>query len=412
MMYATNLRCLDCGYLLPMIYAYKCPRCEGVLDVVYDYEQILGVENYSTLFTTVGSGLSRYAPLLPLTTPDAMITLGEGGTQLLPMENIHEPINMPTIYLKNESTNSTGSFKDRPLSISTSKAKEADIKTIVIASSGNAGAAAAAYAARGGLHCVVLIPAKTPNAKIAQTIAYGAQVVRVNGSFSDCYQLALHISQTHNCANVTTTYLNPYNLEGDKTVAFEIFTQLCSHVPDSIIVPIGAGPLLAGIYKGFQELRTLGLCDKIPALVGVQAEGCAPIVKAFETGRKDVETWGDARTVASAIADPLHGYERDASYTLTRIRESKGRAVAVSDEEILDACSELARSEGLFLEPTAATTLAAARRLTREGWLHEDNTVVLVLTGHGLKDPGHSINQMIETLIIEPDLPQLEKIIL
>jgi threonine synthase len=411
-MYATNLRCLDCGYQIPMEYAYKCPKCEGALDVVYDYGRILEVEDCVSLFANVGPGLSRYAPLLPLTTPDAMITLGEGGTQLLPMENIHEPINMLRIYLKNESTNSTGSFKDRPLSISTSKAKEAGIKTIVIASSGNAGAAAAAYAARGGLHCMVLIPAKTPNAKIAQTIAYGAQVVRVNGTFSDCYQLALHISQTHDCANVTTTYLNPYNLEGDKTVAFEIFAQLGSHAPDCIIVPIGAGPLLAGIHKGFMELKILGICNKIPALVGVQAEGCAPIVKAFEAGQKNAEVWGDARTVASAIADPLHGYERDASYTLTRIRESKGKAVAVSDEEILEACSELARCEGLFLEPTAATTLAAARRLTSEGWLHKDNIVVLVLTGHGLKDTGHSINQMVESLIIEPDLKQLEKIIL
>jgi threonine synthase len=412
MMYALNLCCLDCGEVLPMKYAYKCPKCEGALDVVYDYRRLMEVEDHASLFKNVGPGLSRYAPLLPLKAPEEMITLGEGGTQLLPLKNIHISEKMPKIYLKNESSNATGSFKDRPLSISASRAKEAGLGTLVIASSGNAGAAAAAYAARGGLRCVVLVPAKTPVAKVAQTLAYGAQVVRVNGSFSDCYQLAMHTSQTPGCANVTTTYINPFNLEGDKTVAFEIFTQLGSIAPDYIFVPIGAGPLLAGIYKGFQELRTLGLCNKIPAMVGVQAEGCAPIVKAFDAGKKMAEAWGEARTVASAIADPLHGYERDATYTLNPIRKSMGKAVAVSDDEILDAGSELARCEGLFLEPTAATTLAATRRLTREGWLHEDDIVVLVLTGHGLKDPGNSASQQVESLVIEPSLQQLEKILL
>ena len=412
MAFAINLRCLDCGEVLPLAYTYKCPKCEGALDVIYDYERLLEVKDCLSFLAKVGPGLTRYFPFLPLEAPEAMITLGEGGTQLLPVENIHLRANLPRLYLKNESTNPTGSFKDRPLSISVSRAKESGLETIVIASSGNAGAAAAAYAARGGLRCVVLIPAKTPAAKIAQTTAYGAKVVRVNGSFSDCFQLAKHASQTQGCANVTTTYLNPFNLEGDKTLAFEVFTQLGLLVPDCLIIPIGAGPLLAGIHKGFRELRDLGLCNKIPRLVGVQAEGCAPIVKAFAAGRKQAEAWGDAKTVASAIADPLHGYERDATYTLKCIRDSKGRAVAVSDEETLEACSELARYEGLFLEPTAATTLAAVRKLTREGWLHEENTVILVLTGHGLKDPLNSSRQTGETPVIEPSLQQLESILL
>ena len=410
-MFATNLCCLDCGELFPIMNTYKCVKCEGALEVVYDYGLIMAEIDYMALLKNVGLGLARYFPLLPLEAPKQMISLGEGGTQLLMATNTNLLENLPKLYLKNESTNPTGSFKDRPLSIAASKAKELGIETLIIASSGNAGAAAAAYAAKGGLHCVVLVPAKTPSAKISQTLAYGAEVIRVNGSYSDCFQLAMITSQERSFANVSTTYLNPYNLEGDKTIAYEIFFQLGSLVPDILVVPIGAGPLLAGLYKGFQELRRLGLCDKTPSMVGVQAEGCAPIVRAFDMGLKIAEPWGEVKTLASAIADPLHGYERDSTYTLNPIRKSKGKAIAVSDEEILSACSELARCEGLFLEPTAATTFAAVRRLTQEGWLHSDDIVVLVVTGHGLKDPMHSSHEQVETPVIEPNLQQLEKYI-
>lgn len=410
-MYVTNLKCLDCFEEIEFDYVYKCPKCNGALDVGYDYNKLSQNGDCFSMISQVKSGLSHFINLLPCRHPDNLITIGESGTHLLLMENMALSENPLNVYLKNESSNPTGSFKDRPLSISVSLAKELGFDSVIIASTGNAGASAAAYAAKGGLRCLVLVPKSTPMAKILQAIAYGAQIICVDGTFSDCYQLAEQISNIQRIANVTTTYINPFNLEGDKTIAFEIFTQLGCIVPDYLIVPIGAGPLLSAMHKGFNEIRILGFSNKNPALIGVQAEGCAPIVEAFTMGRIEAKAWENPKTVASAIADPLKGYERDATYTLRSIKESKGCAISVNDEEILSAHSDLAKFEGLFQEPTSAASLAALRKLSTKGLFDRNETVVLLLTGHGLKDPGIVSASHEELKIIKPDINQLKKIL-
>ena len=400
-MYATSLRCLNCKTIMNLDYLYECPDCKGALDVVYDYKNMLDNLDTLSLFETLPKETSHYCALLPIENPDQMITLGEGGTPLLPLTRLRDGENQRRIYLKTEGSNPSGSFKDRPLAVSVSRAREIGLNTVIIASSGNAGTAAAAYSARANLRCIVLVPAGTPTAKVSQALAYGAKVIKVDGTYSDCFRLALSSARENGFANVSTTYLNPYNLEGDKTIAYEMFTQLEGNVPDWIVVPIGAGPLLSGVYKGYRELLRLGITEKLPAMVGVQASGCAPIAQAYEQGTKRVHEWKEeVQTLASGIADPLRGYARDGKYTLATILESGGKAIAVTDEEILAAIYDLGRFEGVFVEPSGATAFAALEKLTEEGTFKSEDSIVLLLTGHGLKDP-HSL----QTIFQEP--PQI-----
>ena len=242
-----------------------------------------------------------------------------------------------------------------------SKAVELGAEMFVIASSGNGGASVAAYAAKAGKRSFIFVPENTPISKVSQAVTYGGQVVRVRGNYSNSYNLAVEVSKAHNCANLTSTFQNPYTLEGDKTVSFELYSQLQGQVPDFIIVPIGAGPLLYGIYKGYVELQRLGLVEKTPAMIGVQAENCSPIVQAFERGSLTVQGGQTGPTIASAIADPLVGYEQDGTITLKAIYESGGLAVSVNDREVVDAVLKLSRTEGLYVEPASAAAWSRLR---------------------------------------------------
>jgi threonine synthase len=280
-------------------------------------------------------------------------------------------------------------------------ARELDLSGLLCASTGNTGVAVAAYAARAGLPAVCVVPETTPAAKMLQIEAVGARIVRVRGNYSDAYELARAAAENFGWANLTSTYVNPYMLEGDKTVAFELFEQLKEKVPDWVLVPVGAGPLLAAIHKGFEELGVSG-----PRMVAVQAAGCAPVVRAFESGAKEVREWDHpVETAASSIADPLRGYPEDGTRTLSVVRESGGRAVAVSEEETRKATIDLARSEGLLVEPGAAVAVAAHRKLSDEKLIREGETAAIVLTGHGLKDPAAmqaAIGTVEEAPAVEP----------
>jgi threonine synthase len=269
------------------------------------------------------------------------------------------------------------------VAVAATVAQQLGLSGLLCASTGNTGVAVAAYAARAGLPAVCVVPETTPAAKMLQIEAVGARIVRVRGNYSDAYELARAAAENFGWANLTSTYVNPYMLEGDKTVAFELFEQLGERVPEWVLVPVGAGPLLAAIHKGFEELGVSG-----PRMVAVQAAGCAPVVRAFESGAQEVREWEHAvETAASSIADPLRGYPEDGTRTLSVVRESGGRAVAVSEEETRKATIDLARSEGLLVEPGAAVAVAAHRKLADQRLIREGETAVIVLTGHGLKDP-------------------------
>lgn len=386
-MLAKSARCIQCGALYPLDILYKCERCGGVLDIEYDYEKVAGVAPVKGFADERAIGIWKYRQLLPVRDESNAVTLGEGGTPLFECRRLGPRLGCDDLYVKDETREPTGSFKDRPIAVAITKALEFGVDTVVTSSSGNAGAAVSAYAAKAGLRCVVFVPSATPPGKLAQIAMYGAKVIPVEGSCSDTYRLAQIVAKKEGWLNVTTTFLSPYPTEGDKTVAYEIAEQLGWRPPDWVVVPIGAGPLLVGVFKGFRELHRVGLTSALPRMVGIQAEGCAPIARAFEEGTDEVREWTrKPETVAGGIADPLVGYEDDGTYTLQVIRESRGIALSVSDGEILRAAVDLGGTEGLFAEPTGAASVAAVKKLLGRGHIKSCDTVVCIVTGHGLKD--------------------------
>jgi threonine synthase len=367
----ASLACHRCAWRGEISNLYACPACGSSLLVAY-------AGTYEPPGDAVAEGIWRYRRSLPVSAEP--VTLGEGNTPLLRARGL-EPSG--GLLLKNETVNPTGSFKDRPVAVAATVARELGLSGLLCASTGNTGVAVAAYAARAGLPAACVVPETTPAAKMIQIEAVGARIICVRGNYSDAYALAREAAENYGWANLTSTYVNPYMLEGDKTVAYEIFQQLGERVPDRVLVPVGAGPLLAAIDKGFKELGVPS-----PQMVAVQAAGCAPIVRAFESGAKEVREWEHSvETAASSIADPLRGYPEDGTRTLSVVRGSGGEAVAVSEEETRRAMIELARSEGLLVEPGAAVAVAAYWKLAVREEIREGETAVIVLTGHGLKDP-------------------------
>jgi threonine synthase len=309
------------------------------------------------------------------------VTLGEGDTPLIEAQRVAPA---GSLLIKNEAQSPTASFKDRPVAVAATMARELRLDGLLCASTGNTAAAVAAYGARAGLPVRCFVPAGTPAAKLAQARAAGAQVALVNGSYSDAYALAARAAERFGWANLTSTYVNPFMLEGDKTLGLELWEQLGGRTPDWVVVPVGAGPLLAAVAKAWEELREPG-----PRLLGVQASGCAPIVRAFESRAERVAEWdAPLLTAATSIADPLCGYAADGTRTLRVIRRSGGAAIGVSEARIGDAVDRLARLEGVLAEPGAGAALAGYELALERGLLSPGQLTVIVVTGHGLKDVG------------------------
>lgn len=373
------LACHRCDWSGGLSNLYACPACGASLFVTYASPP----GRPSGAGGDDGGGMWRHRTSLPVSAGAEPVTLGEGGTPLLRAGRLQTA---GRLLLKNETANPTASFKDRPVAVAATVARELGLTGLVCASTGNTGVAVAAYAARAGLPAVCVVPEATPPTKLLQIEAVGARIVRVGGDYSDAYALALIAAEDYGWANLTSTYVNPYMLEGDKTVAYEVLEQLGGNAPDWVLVPVGAGPLLSAIYKGFEELGASG--EDGPRMVAVQAAGCAPIARAFEAGAEEVDAWDrPVETAASSIADALRGYPEDGTRTLSVVRRSGGRAVSVFEEETRAAMNDLAGSEGLLVEPGAAVAVAAYERLAVENVIEGGQTVVIVLTGHGLKDP-------------------------
>jgi threonine synthase len=312
------------------------------------------------------------------------VGLGEGGTPLLPIPRAGGP----GVLAKAEWVNPTGSFKDRGSAVAMSVAVALGAPGVIVASTGNNAASVSAYAARAGLPCVVLLPAATPRNKVIQAMAHGGIVVRIAGDFSDAYRIAELVRQAEGWVNMTSTYLQPWMTAAHGAIADEIAATLDA-VVGSIVVPVGAGPMLEGVVEGFERLIEAGSAGGMPLVVGVQASGCAPIADAWARGDTEVAAWpGPPTSIASSINDPLRGYPADGTRTLRALRRVGGRAIAVDDEAISVAMRDLGTLEGMACEPAAAAALAALRALDRETAV--PRPVVLVLTGHVLKDPVHA----------------------
>lgn len=381
-MHAKGLKCWSCDWQGPLEMRYQCPICGNSLEVDYDYERVdkSRVEAVLQRFT----GLWDFEELLPVKEKSSIISMNEGAT---PLYQAVEKTGCRA-YWKDETRNPTLSFKDRPNTVGISAAKEFGYCEVSTASTGNGGASLAAYAARGKMKCHICIPESTPLGKMAQAKFHGARLTLCEGDYSDSYRINQEQSEKNGWANITSTYLNPYTVEGDKTIAYEIFAQLGRRVPDWISVPLGAGAMLTGIYKGFRELRILGFCSRMPRMIGVQAEGCAPIVDAWLEKRDEVQAWQQCTTIAGAIADPLKGYEKDGTRTLHTIYRSGGTAVKVSDQEMLGWVRCLAEQNGMFVEAASASAAAAIEKLAADQIIGEDDVAVGIITAHGLKDCG------------------------
>ncbi len=381
--YLSHLQCSKCGKAYPHQQVQTfCSECQAPLLAVYDVERVRREVDREEV-SRRPKGMWRWHELLPLTNPSNVIFLGEGDTALLKLSNLGRELGLNNLFMKDESTNPTGSFKARGLAAAVSKAKELGVERVIIPTAGNAGGAMAAYAARAGMQAAVYMPADTPRANMEECRIVGAEVILVEGVISDAAKQAAERARAEGWFDVST-FKEPYRTEGKKVMGYELAEQFGWELPEVILYPTGGGTGLVGMWKAFAELEALGWLKRgrRPRMVAVQAEGCAPVVKAFEANAPVCEFWENAHTIASGLRVPKSFAD---ALILNDLRASGGTAVAVSDEAILDAQRQLGRLEGVFAAPEGAATLAALKELLKQKWLDPAERVVLFNTGSGLK---------------------------
>ena len=326
----------------------------------------------------------KYRELLPIERDESIISLAEGGTGLHQCQRLGRKFGLKRLYVKNEGENPTGSFKDRGMTVAISKAKEFGKKKVLCASTGNTAASLAAYSARAGMECIVLVPqGKVAGGKMLQVTMHGARIIQVEGDFDQAFATALELANRKRELYLMNS-LNPYRLEGQKTLAFEISDQLDSKTPDTVILPVGNGGNISAAWKGFTEFQQLSITKGRPRMIGIQAEKAAPIARAVKRKENKIQPVHNPQTIATAIriGTPVNWPK-----VLKAIDESKGTAETVTDPEILQAQRELATLEGIFVEPASAASIAGLKKLRGRGTIDSSETVVCVTTGHGLKDP-------------------------
>ena len=382
-----ELQCMDCGTRYdPMEIVYSCHRCGGLLDIAYDDRELDSLN--PSVWEQRPIGVWRYRELLPVDY-SKMVTLSEGGTGLLDCRRLAGEMRLQVVHVKNEGQNPTGSFKDRGMTVGITKAAELGATVVACASTGNTSASLAAYAARAGMKSVVFVPSgKIALGKLTQAIVHGAEIIRLKGNFDDSLKAVMSFTESHRSIYLLNS-INPYRLEGQKTVAFEVYNQLRNQVPDNLILPVGNAGNISAAWKGFLELKHLGLTKHLPRMIGIQAEGASPIASAYKSHRMSLDEFEHPETIASAIRI---GAPVSWKKALRAIYDSKGLAETVTDTEILEAQRKLARSEGLFIEPASAASIAGLRKLANRGEIRRDETTVCIATGNGLKDPDVIIN--------------------
>lgn len=387
MSFLSHLECSQCARKYPAEEVQTfCHECQAPLLARYDLQAArAGLDREK--ISARQPGMWRWRELLPVHDPIHMVTLGEGDTPLLKLDGLGESLGLEALFVKEEGKNPTGTFKARGLCAAVSKAKELGLQRLIIPTAGNAGGALSAYSARGGLQAAVYMPADTPKANILECQMAGAETVLVDGLISDAGKLAAQRAEREGWFDVST-FKEPYRAEGKKVMGYELAEAFGWDLPEVILYPAGGGTGLVGMWKAFAELAELGWLQgnagsgARPRMVAVQASGCAPVVRAIEAGEEEVRLWEGAHTIASGlrVPKPFAG-----KLILNAIRESGGTAIAVSDEELLDAQRTLAHKEGIFAAPEGAATLAALKHLVASGWVHRGERIVLFNTGSGLK---------------------------
>ena len=410
-----SLKCLICGeQYRPDEVDYVCPDHgdEGVLDVQYDYDFIGRQISRETLLNANDLTIWRYKPMLPVQ-PDAKVPpLAVGWTPLYPAPRLASELGLKTVWVKDDGLQPTASFKDRASAIAVVKAMEKGARVITTASTGNAAAALSGLCACVGQPNVIFVPETAPQAKIAQLLVFGSRVILVKGTYDDAFELCLKAAKTYGWYNRNSGY-NPYMTEGKKTAAYEICEQLDWKAPDRIFVSVGDGCIIGGLHKGLKDLLALGWIDKMPKLMGVQAAGSSFMYAAWKNG-EDILTKApiSAQTVADSISA---GLPSDRIKALAAVTETGGAYFCLSDDEILAAIPELARSTGVFAEPAGAAAYAGLVKAVDKRLVSTDEKIVVLNTGNGLKDVAGAMQavDLVETkpFRVRPDLEALERVV-
>lgn len=379
--FIRHLECTLCHRTYKKGDFLTCPVCgeTGILEVVYDYEHIRHVFSKSHLKASQKEGIWRYGPLLP--TRQVHRGLHVGDTPLYLCRRLAEALDLPKLYVKDEGLNPSGSLKDRASIIAATMAIKEHKHVVACSSTGNAATSLAASAAKFGLSSVIFVPERAPLGKLSQVLIYGASVIKVAGDYGATYQLSKAAIDYFGWYNRNAA-VNPYLVEGKKTVALEVAEQLRFEVPDWVVVSVGDGCTIAGVYKGFYDLLAIGFIDRMPRILGVQASGCAPIYEAYLKGEPIKPA--QENTMADSIAV---GSPRNPVKALAAIEHSHGAMVTVSDQAIYQAMSLLGRTEGIYGEPAGVASLAGTIKALSEGILQRTDQVVILMTGNGLKDP-------------------------
>jgi threonine synthase len=421
MEHVLGLKCTICGAEYSASQAeYVCPNHgdDGILDVVYDYREIASRVNPRSLSNDPTHSIWRYLPLLPVSAEDTRklvagtVLASVGWTPLYHAPRLATLLGLRHLWVKDDGRQPTASFKDRASAIAVAKTRELGYGVVTTASTGNAAAALSGLCAAVAQPNVIFVPSSAPQAKIAQLLVYGAKVLLVDGTYDQAFELCLQAAPEFGWYNRNTAY-NPYMSEGKKTVAYEICEQLGNEetgrlgVPDVIVVPVGDGCIIGGVHKGFKDLLALGWIDRVPRIVGVQAEGSSPLVDAWERG---LEGWEMEPVAAHSVADSIvAGLPRDRIKALRAARQSGGAFVRVSDEEIVAAIPALAQGCGVFAEPAAAAGYAGLIKAVQENLVGADEQVVVLATGSGLKDIATAITSVGEPTIVAPELDDVRR---
>ena len=377
----THLECSLCNRKFQAGKAWNLCECGGPLLVRYDLALLRETWSLDS-FASAPDSMWRYAPVLPVQLATSIISLGEGMTPLLAAPRTGARIGASDLMVKDEGLNPTGSFKARGLSCAVSMCVELGIRKLAIPSAGNAASALAAYAAAAGIEAHIFMPDDVPQSNFIECKAYGARVTLVEGLISDCARIVAERGPREGWFDISTLK-EPYRIEGKKTMGYEVAEQLGWELPDAIFYPTGGGVGMIGMWKAFEEMEVLGwIGSKRPKMIAVQAEGCQPVVRAFNEGAERSRFWDGAATVAGGlrVPKPLGDF-----LVLRAVRESGGTAIAVPDADLIDAGIQLASEEGVFISPEGAACVVGAERLLQEGFLKRDDKIVIYNTGSGMK---------------------------
>lgn len=397
-----RLVCIKCGaeYNQNEV-IYRCSRCGHLLAVEYDLDSVRVTKKE---WESRPLRLWRYRELLPVS--GEPVTLREGGTPLYRLDTIGKELGLKELYAKHEGMNPSGSFKDRGMTVGVSMALQLNMRTVACASTGNTSASLAQYAAKAGIPAVVLLPAgKVALGKVAQALMHGAKVIAIRGNFDRALEMVHELCLTEGLYLLNS--VNPYRLEGQKTIGFEVVDQL-GGVPDRMVLPVGNAGNISAVHKGLGELIKLGFIDSMPMMTGIQAEGSRPVADAIEKNMPEVVPEMNPETIATAIRI---GAPVNAEKALRAIRETGGTALSVTDDEILAMQRDLARKEGIGVEPASAASVAGIKKMAEEGLLEKDERIVCVVTGHLLKDPETVIRQCEPPIEIDADLESLVSVL-